>query len=482
MDLCIIDLKSNRDVSHFQVASSDVDLGIYKTFAQNLTEAIKNEDIAVPAEISFCSSDGTIDEIYNITNRSGTVCIQLEADKSIRLKDVPFPKRYLTMVNAEHNNYKFYQLEDKNGEFVATYGRIGSRPGEMFGVRTYAYDKKMFWIKYYEKVLKGYIDQSDIYLSDEESKVASNESADDSNKKFKKPESISAKLYNTLYAFAKHLVKQSLVHNDKITVGMIDASERLLKELYEETALESFNKKLMELLSVCPRRVDKVYYLLANTKDDFKRIIMREENLVDAMKVVSNHNPKIYTDDDFVGIKVYNATQKQKDEVLSRISDTLKPKVKNVYRVLDGNKKDKFNSYLKANDIHTVKQFWHGSRNENWLSIIQNGLSLRPNAQITGKMFGNGIYFAPSSMKSWGYTSFLGTRWANGHSNTAFLGLYACAYGKPKDVTCAASYSQNSIKPYNCVHAHKGVQLLNDEVIFYDEDAMVLNYLVEFSA
>ena len=97
-------------------------------------------------------------------------------------------------------------------------------------------------------------------------------------------------------------------------------------------------------------------------------------------------------------------------------------------------------------------------------------------------MFGNGIYFAPSSMKSWGYTSFFGTRWANGHSNTAFLGLYACAYGKPKDVTCAASYSQNSINPYNCVHAHKGVQLLNDEVIFYDEDAMVLNYLVEFSA
>ena len=56
-------------------------------------------------------------------------------------------------------------------------------------------------------------------------------------------------------------------------------------------------------------------------------------------------------------------------------------------------------------------------------------------AIITGKMFGNGIYFAPSAAKSWGYTSARGTRWARGTSNTAFMALFATAYGNPVSYT-----------------------------------------------
>lgn len=32
----------------------------------------------------------------------------------------------------------------------------------------------------------------------------------------------------------------------------------------------------------------------------------------------------------------------------------------------------------------------------------------------------------------------------------------------------------------DCVHAHAGTALRNDEIIFFDENAMVLNYIVEF--
>ena len=72
------------------------------------------------------------------------------------------------------------------------------------------------------------------------------------------------------------------------------------------------------------------------------------------------------------------------------------------------------------------------SRNQNWTSIIINSLKLNPDAIITGKMFGNGVYFAPSSMKNWNYTSYRGTSWANGDADVAFMGLYATAYGTPK--------------------------------------------------
>ena len=68
---------------------------------------------------------------------------------------------------------------------------------------------------------------------------------------------------------------------------------------------------------------------------------------------------------------------------------------------------------------------------EQFGSIIRQGLLLNPNAVITGKMFGNGIYFAPSARKSFGYTSCSGSYWARGNDNTGFMGLYATAYGDP---------------------------------------------------
>ena len=77
--------------------------------------------------------------------------------------------------------------------------------------------------------------------------------------------------------------------------------------------------------------------------------------------------------------------------------------------------------------------------------FIVNSLKLNPNAIITGKMFGHGIYFASSAMKSWNYTSYQGTSWQHGSSDCAFMGLYATAYGTPKDVegrSAAADYKK----------------------------------------
>lgn len=63
------------------------------------------------------------------------------------------------------------------------------------------------------------------------------------------------------------------------------------------------------------------------------------------------------------------------------------------------------------------------------------------------------------------------------------MGLYATAYGKPYDVTTAGRYTQKFLNQNhcNCVHAHAGSQLYNDEIVFYDENAMLLNYIVEFN-
>ena len=184
----------------------------------------------------------------------------------------------------------------------------------------------------------------------------------------------------------------------------------------------------------------------------------------------------------FRGVEVFIATDKQKQQVMDRLSPQLHGKVKQVYRIIPKKQQERFNAYVEKNRIKKVMQLWHGSKNENWLSIIENALKLRPDAVITGKMFGDGIYFAPSSMKSWNYTSYRGTTWARGNSNKGFMGLYATAYGEPLDVHTSGRYSQATLGGKNCVHAHAGSVLLNDEIVFYNEDAIVLNYIVEFSA
>lgn len=399
-----------------------------------------------------------------------------------------YEEAYLTCINPESNNYKFYHLKPSYSGIGATYGRIGSKPGEAFGVTDLQnpYPTYMYWIRYYEKLSKGYTDQSDIYLSKTATPKKSKTKKKD-EKTAAPVNPISAELYAKLKAFAKHVVETTFV-DAKVTEKQLKLSKKLFKELGQRKTLKGFNNKLMELLTVSPRKCRYVTDFLATSEKDFAEIIDREETLIAAMEALVSGDEvaiaKLEESFDALGIEVYEATDKQKEQVLSKLSDNLKPKVKKVYRVINKEHKKRFDKYLEKNGIKTVKQLWHGSRNENWFSILQNGLQLNPNAIITGKMFGQGIYFAPSSMKSWNYTSFRNTYWAKGNSDTAFMGLYATAYGKPHDVTCAQSFTQRQLQGLgkNCVHAHAGTQLLNDEIIYYSEEAMVLNYIVEFAA
>lgn len=391
-----------------------------------------------------------------------------------------YPDAYLTCINPESNNYKYYWLRPNAVGIGATYGRIGSERGETFGTKDLQnpYPNHMYWIRYYEKLSKGYIDQTHIYLT--KNKVTEKKAV-----KIESDNVISATLYHQLMAYAKHMVDTHL-QSSQITIEQVKASQKYLKAMGERKTVKGFNTQLMKLLSVCPRKTRYVSTLLAQSTLDFEDIIQREEDLIAAMEAVASGTPvtKTYSEtfDDF-NIEVYEATDQQKQQVLSNLNASLAQKVKNIYRVIPQKQQKAFNSYLKENKIKKVKQLWHGSRNENWFSILTNSLQLNPNAQITGKMFGQGIYFAPSSMKSWGYTSYHGTRWANGRSDRAFMGLYAVAYGKAHNVLCSEPFTQQKLKSLgaDCVHAHAGAYLLNDEIVFYDESAMVLNYLVEFA-
>ena len=174
-----------------------------------------------------------------------------------------------------------------------------------------------------------------------------------------------------------------------------------------------------------------------------------------------------------MGITIRQATPEEYKEAESALDGGLQVKLKAVYRIVNKATQTKFDEYIKEENPDR-KIFWHGSKNRNWFSILQKGLLLNPDASVTGKMFGQGIYFAPSAMKSWGYTSSPVAKWTNECGKCAFMALL---FSSGFDYTDLKKHAPDC----NCVHAKKDKGMLYaDEIIFYREDQVTVKYLCEF--
>lgn len=453
---------------------------------------ILNEDIAIPNQINVDSPNGGFllkvgvrgSYIENGVEKP-SMFVQMSGKNVFGLIHSAFPEKYLVCIHPESNNYKGYHLRPMaNGTIDCIYGSIDvMAKGQGRHVKE-PYDASLFWVRYFEKLSKGYVDKSDVYLdtAKPQKKVSTNSKVVDN---------ADTRLYAKLLKFTKQVVNRHLA-NLKITKKQVKESRKIWNTLGKYKTVKAFNKHLMELMLISPRKrdplSDNISRYLATDTSDFGRIIDFEESLINAME--SNIGEDDVCSDAFknFGIDVFEATAEQKAEVMNMLGNSpLKNKVLHVWRIKPLKQEKLFAEYCKKNHVKTIKKFWHGSRSENWISIIQHSLMLNPNAQITGKMFGKGIYFAPSPSKSFGYTSCYGTYWANGRNSTGFMGIYATAYGNPFEPTTWGSICEhqvvNSNGKYNCLHAHAGSSgLRNDEVVFYNEHAVCLNYLVEFTA
>jgi len=398
-----------------------------------------------------------------------------------------FTPRYLVMVTAGANNNKYYRMTPHGDSWTAEYGRIGSSSQR----RTYS--KSQWNAKYNEKINKGYVDQTDLVkdlISTEKPKQS--EYKEIENK-------VIAEIVERLQSMARKAISENYtISSNKVTQAMVDEAQTILTSLLTIEDRTKFNETLLKLFTVIPRKMGSVRNYIAQDDTQFAKIISREQDLLDIMKgqvvqkqaieEVKNDKPindktileqlglefEECTIDDIAKIKV----------ALGSCSD----KFHKAWKVKNLKTQERFDKFVKDNDISDVRLLFHGSRNENWWSIINSGLVLRPtNAVITGKMFGYGIYYAPKARKSLGYTSLSGSYWANGSSSSGFMALMDVAYGNPYDVHSFNSkyYNfnyealQRACPGANCLHAHKGQMLRNDEIIVYKEEQCTIKYLVE---
>lgn len=395
--------------------------------------------------------------------------------------------KYLIMVTSSNHN-KFYKMTPKGDHFDVEFGRVGA------GSQYASYPIGQWDKKYNEKLRKGYVDRTDLVedLIEKEKPSALDGYREIENKAI-------AEIVSRLQAMAKKAVADNYtVSSSKVTMAMVAAAQDQLAKMagMAESSVEEFNRALIELFGIIPRKMGQVSAYIATSQSEYGRILEREQDLLDVMRgqvYVPSNDAK----DDSVQETKSQTILEEKGLVFEEVTPNDIAVIKSAlgscadkfcraWRVTNLATQKKFDEYIK--DGVKTKLLWHGSQNENWWSIVGSGLVLRPtNAVITGKMFGYGIYFATKARKSLGYTSLSGSYWAHGSSPSAFMGLYEVAYGKPYNVYSFDSkfYSlnyeglQKMCPGANCLHAHEGQMLRNDEIIVYQECQTTIKYLVE---
>ena len=168
-------------------------------------------------------------------------------------------------------------------------------------------------------------------------------------------------------------------------------------------------------------------------------------------------------------------------------------KLKTLYEV--GKPREKQN-FLKWNGLHNKQLLWHGTRLANAVGIISRGLCLNPTGvYTTGKMFGNGLYFANSSTKSANYMGITNGVGIMFLCEVALGNMYeriACEYitelpsGKHSTKGLGTQTpEENNIKLNGIkvpigklVNSNVSSSLNYDEFIVYDQTQVKLKYIV----
>lgn len=392
---------------------------------------------------------------------------------------------YLIMVTAENNN-KYYNCFPEGDNFRVEYGRVNSTKT----ITNYPMSKWESQIS--SKIKKGYKDVTDL-------KTALVEEIKTDGTKYKDIENESVRrIIEKLRSLARDTVKKNYsVSSASVTEEMVYEAQLVINNLISIKSVNKFNDELLKLFEIIPRKMDNVRSYLIKSIDEIDKVISREQDLLDIMrgqivtKSTATENKAKEIDNsgitilDEMGITMRECTP----EEINEIKDCMKESsyhFSRAWRVDNISTRKKYEEFIKAYNIKNTKLLFHGSRTENWFSILKTGLKIRPaNAVWIGAIFGFGSYFSPKCQKSIGYTSLGGSYWAGGKDNVAYMALFDTAYGKPYNVYNFDSkyYSMSFDKlpaGCNCLHAHAGNGMLrNDEIVYYKTEQMTIKYLIE---
>lgn len=417
---------------------------------------------------------------------------------------------------TENNNNKYYSMFDnEDGTFRVEYGRVGANKSQ---TETYASGK---WDSIYKaKTKKGYKDVTELYVEDEQpvlTTVKENKITKVINK-IKRSLAVN-EIVKQLQSWAKISVSENYtVKVVDVTQRQVDKAQELLDAIAKydltEKNYSDFNTMLLEFYTVIPRKMKHTSFHLINIdKDALKtekksivdflterksKIVEEEQNTLDVMagqvklriqqKESGITSEEEIKESDTLSVSGLEMEEVNDSAVISKIKKLMgddSSKFKQAFEVINKKTQVNYDGHLDKEKNKKEELFWHGSRNENWWSIMSSGLMIRPSGAVySGSMYGDGIYFADKFRKSYGYTSGRNSHWAKGNSSVAILALYSVHVGEQKNIhkhnSDCYSINYNKIKKdgYDSVFAHRGADLVNNEYIVYHTDQSTIKYLV----
>lgn len=391
-------------------------------------------------------------------------------------------------------NQKVTLENQKNGCFKYTESRIGIQIG-VFKPKSHLRSMDSWDSTVHQLLRTGYILAKKERM---EKKVLKNDMSVDGSSYAKISDESVRTIVNRIIGFANKVVNtQYTVKVDDISDEMIALGADTLKGLSDKVnagaiSIGNFNAELIRLFSVIPRRMDNVSRYLAKDEADIPDILKAEQELYDVLISQLRTYGKSSKADILSanGLKMRHVSQDEAKMLRERLGSEGHRYI-DAWKVENTRSKQAFNEFCRMENLidgHGIDHLFHGSRNENWWSILTKGLTVNPPAGVVicGKAYGYGIYFAPQACKSMGYTSRAGSKWAGGSADTGFLLLSEVATGKRYDGHLGIDTSLNfeklkKIAPgCHCTWAESRYSgFVMDEVIVYKDCQSTPEYLIE---
>ncbi len=408
------------------------------------------------------------------------------------------------------NNNKFYNMSMGDGAstFTVKYGRVG-------GVETTGTKSSSDWDKVYrEKTKKGYKDVTEHFIVDGEFTEGEEVKEAKQTKLAKdfmdnRPKAV-IEIVRRLQAYANKSIEENYtVTAAKVTRKQVEKAQEVLSSIavagFDFKKIDSINDTLKELYSIVPRKMKYVPdHLLgidltkAEAEAKFNTIMSSEQDTLDVMsgqvKTIEEQKAQDKNDDtnhdtfvDILEAAGLDMTPVTDPDIIKMIKGKMQGKssmFKHAFAVVNKKTQKKYDDHMSKVSNKYTELYWHGSRSENWWSILGSGLLIRPSgAAYSGSMFGDGIYAASEFDKSLGYTSISGGRYTGGNKPNAFLALFEIHLGKQLKLTSSdSSLSKRKLKDkgdYDSTWGMKGSSLYRDEYIIYDPAQCTIRYIVE---
>jgi poly [ADP-ribose] polymerase len=427
----------------------------------------------------------------------------------------------LIFTDAKENNNKFYELILNDDDSVNTrWGRVGAEGQKktVYGGK-YEFDRIL-----HSKTAKGYVRSKTVSVnvpSGSNDKVALAETAKRDMVKTDnikdKNSSVLMKLVERLAEMNRHQIMSASNGNIKIdetglittplglvTASTIDEARVLLEKMEKFCTKKTFSsnqyiESLENYLQLIPQKVPtrRGWYetfftdfssltaqssLLDQLEGSLDLYKSKEEEIRKKLSESKGPEEKVFgtqlalVEDDAIIKKINKFFNDNKND--RHVSSHLK--LKNVFELQNKDMESRFEEMSKK--IGNVRMLWHGTRAFNVLSILKGGLIIPKSGgsyHITGRMFGDGLYFSDQSTKSLNYSY---GYWDGGNKDDkCFMFVADVAMGK--EHTPAGPGNSFPPRGYDSVFAkaHKS-GVMNNEMIVYNINQAHLRYLCEFGS